>query len=98
LHHRFNLEKPYRFDVLADSKMDVLSSLRLRNAKRYDEDNLFVFYCSLEDNDFHVGQKIKDVADNAEYVIEAILAVTIPVELEQKTYDVTATAVSCRGL
>ncbi len=98
LRRRFNLENPYRFEVITKSKTDILNNLLPRHAKRYDEDNLFVFYGSLSSNDFHKGHIIKDLSDNAEYLVEEILEVSIPVEYDGKSHMVVATALNCKAL
>jgi len=98
LRRRFNLENPYRFEVITKSKLDILNNLMPKHAKRYDEDNLFVFYGSMASNDFKKGSIVKDLSDNAEYRIEEILEVSIPVELEGKSQMVVATAVNCKAL
>jgi hypothetical protein len=98
LRRRFNLENPYRFEVYTHSKTDLLMNFLPRHAKRYDEDNLFVFYGTIEFNDFQRGYIIKDLSDNSEYSIEEIVEVTIPVEYENVSHYVTATAVTCKSL
>lgn len=98
LRRRFNLENPYRFEVVSHSKNDFLNNLLPRHAKRYDEDDLFVFYGTMAANDFQKGSIIKDLSDNAEYRIEEVLEVSIPVEHEGKSYPVAATAVTCKPL
>ena len=98
LRRRFNLENPYRFEIITHSKTDVLTNLVPRHAKRYDEDDLFVFYGSLKANDFVKGYHLKDLSDNSEYIIEEIIEVSIPVEFENKSYSVIGTAVTCKAL
>lgn len=98
LRRRFNLENPYRFEIITHSKTDLLTNLLPRHAKRYDEDDLFVFYGSLKANDFAKGYHLKDLSDNAEYVIEEMIEVSIPVGFEDKSYSVIGTAVTCKAL
>ncbi len=98
LRRRFNLENPYLFEVNIKSKSNLLTGLLPRHAKRYDEDNLFVFYGAVQKNDFMKGYIIKDLSDNAEYEIEEIVEVSIPVDYEDKSYSVVCTAVTCKPL
>ena len=98
LRRRFNFENPYRFEIITKSKSDVLTNLLPKHAKRYDEDDLFVFYGSIHMNGFSKGNIIKDLSDNAEYVIEDIVEVSIPVEFEGKSYSITGTAVNCKSI
>lgn len=98
LRRRFNLENPYLFEINTNSKSNLITSLLPRHAKRYDEDNLFVFYGSVHKNDLNQGYKIKDLSDNAEYEIEEVVEVSIPVEYEGKSYSVLCTAVTCKPL
>ena len=98
LRRRFNFENPYRFEVITHAKSDILTNLLPKHAKRYDEDDLFVFYGSVHSNGFEKGNIIKDLSDNAEYSIEDIIEVSIPVEFEDKSYTVTGTAVTCKAL
>jgi hypothetical protein len=99
LKHRFNLENPYKFIVLSEpKKIGVINELSSRHAKRYDEDDLFVFYGKLENNEFQKGHIIRDISNNAEYSIKEILEVSVPVEYKHKSYDVIGTAVMCDAL
>lgn len=98
LRKRFNLENPYRFEIIKHSKTDLITNLLPKHAKRYDEDDLFVFYGSISANDFVKGYHIKDLSDNAEYIIEEIIEVSIPVEYEEKSYSVIGAAVTCKAL
>lgn len=96
LKHRFNLENPYKFVFLTEhKKIGVLDELSARHGKRYDEDDLFVFYGKIEKNDFFEGQIVVDLSDKAEYVIKNIFEVTVPVEYNHEIYDCFATAVVC---
>ncbi len=99
LKHRFNLENPYKFVIQADTKkVGVIDELTARHAKRYDEDDLFVFYGKPEKNHFLNDQIIKDLSDNSEYRIKNIIEVTVPVEYNHEIYDCLATAVMCDPL
>jgi hypothetical protein len=99
LHRRFNLENPYRFEVRdPNAKPSPLAGWIARNAKRYDEDDLFVFYGGPERTGLEAGQIVKDLADGAEYVILNVVAVAIGVTYKDQTHDVPATAVQCKAL
>lgn len=96
LKHRFNLENPYKFVLQTEpKKVGVLDELSAKHAKRYDEDDLFVFYGKVEKNNFFIGQIIIDLSDKAEYVVKNIFEVTVPVEYNHEVYDCFATAVMC---
>lgn len=98
LRHRFHLENPYRFIVSEpDAKPSLFQTLLPQNAKRYEEDDTFVFFGSPEDNRFRVGDVVTDIADQSKYVIKAIEAVLVPVMLNDKEYEVKGTAVSCKA-
>lgn len=94
LRKRFNLENPYRF-VLLDNKVRIkfLDSLTARHAKRYNEDDILVFFGSVEENNFQKDQKIKDLSDETIYIIQEIIEVTIPVTLEEEVIEVPCTAI-----
>lgn len=99
LRHRFNLENPYKFEVYGKgNKSTMVTSLLVRNAKRYEEDDLFVFFGSVADNGFEKGGIIKDLAINAEFRILDIVQVLVPVEFNGKTYEVVGTALNCQAL
>ncbi|MBU1144340.1 MAG: hypothetical protein KJ971_00600 [Firmicutes bacterium] len=99
LKRRFNLENPYKFLVTEkEKKATLVEGLLPKNAKRYEEDDLFVFYGSLEENGFKTGDIVKDLSINAEFVIKKILEVKVPVEYENKSYEVIGTAVVCDAL
>ncbi|MFH0992914.1 MAG: hypothetical protein V1761_01040 [bacterium] len=99
LRRRFNLENPYKFEIRdAKAKTNLFTGLAAKNAKRYEDDDLFVFFGLPEDTGLVVGTIIKDLSDGAEYAIETIIAVTMTVTLEDKGYDVPATAVKRRAL
>jgi hypothetical protein len=99
LKRRFNLENPYRFEVYGDKKKsNVLSNLFVRHAKRYEDDDLFVFSGSTYENAFKKEGIIRDLSDNAEYKILEIQQVLVPVEFGGKSYEIVGTAVKCRAL
>lgn len=99
LKRRFALENPYRFEIYDDQhKSNVLTNLFVRHAKRYEEDDLFVFTGAEYENDFKKGGIIKDLSDNNEFQIESIQQVLVPVEFNGKTYEIVGTAVKCRLL
>lgn len=91
---RFNLENPHRF-VLLDSKTRVklFDNIFARHAKKYDEDDIFVFYGSKESNSFEKGQEIKDLSDDVVYEILEIVEVTIPVSYEEGVVDAECSAI-----
>ena len=96
LRRRFNLENPHRF-LLLDSKnrIKALGNIFAKHAKKYVEDDIFVFYGSKFSNDLEVGHQIKDLSDDAVYEIMEVIDVTIPVTLDHKVVDTECTAVYC---
>jgi len=99
LRYRFNLQNPYKFVVHPEGKkINLLDEVGSRHAKKYDEDDLFVFYGSADRNHFHIGDHVTELSSNFIYVIESIVDVTVPVELNDKSYDCDATAVMCKPL
>jgi len=94
LRKRFNLENPYKF-LIMDSmeKTSFINELLPRHAKRYNEDDVFVFYGNLSDNDIQVGYIIKDLSDETLYKVKEIALVQIPVTYDNKEYEVDCTAV-----
>lgn len=99
LKRRFNLENPYKFEIKnSKNQFTVLTNLLVRNAKRYEDDDLFVFSGSIFDNGFSIDGIIKDLSDNAEYQIKDIQQVLVPVEFNEKSYEIIGTAVKCRAL
>ena len=99
LKRRFNLENPYKFEIRnSKNQFTVLTNLLVRNAKRYEDDDLFVFSGSIFDNGFSIDGIIKDLSDNAEYQIKDIQQVLVPVEFNEKSYEIIGTAVKCRAL
>jgi len=98
LRHRFNLENPYRFVLLAESKKtNVIDELSARHAKRYDEDDIFVFFGKSERSGFEKGKILRDISNSAEYIVKEVTSVTIPIEYNGQTYDSEAFAVSCEA-
>ncbi len=99
LRKRFNLENPYKF-VLMDGTIRIkfLDSLLARNAKRYDEDDILVFFGKKEDNNFEPKHRIKDLSDNVTYEVVEIVDVFIPVTMDDRDIDVPCTAVYCKVL
>ncbi|HOP57423.1 MAG TPA: hypothetical protein PLH02_03635 [Bacillota bacterium] len=96
LRRRFNLENPYKFQIRRDNSVsDLIEGIMPRNAKRYDEDDMFVFYGDKESNNLTKGDLIKDLSSNADYRIKDLIEVEVPVELDGKTYQVIGTAALC---
>ncbi|MDD3126834.1 MAG: hypothetical protein PHT27_04385 [Candidatus Izemoplasmatales bacterium] len=99
LRRRFNQENPYKFSIRdAKNQSTLLTNLFVRNAKRYEEDDLFVFSGSVFDNGFLIDGIIKDLSDNAEYQIKEIQQVLVPVDFNDKSYEIIGTAVKCKAL
>jgi hypothetical protein len=98
LKRRFNLENPYKFIVMTDnSKTNLVNELLPRNAKRYIEDEIFVFFGTLEDNDdIKLGNYIKDISDNSFYEVLELAPVKVSVTYENKEYEVDGVAVNGR--
>lgn len=94
LRKRFNLENPYKFQIIKDkAKNTIIDELFYRHAKRYEEDDLFVFYGSLAANDLQKGYYIRDLSINADYEIKEVMEVEVPVEYNGKGYEIIGTAV-----
>ena len=99
LHRRFNLENPYRFQIIKDrSKTNFISAILPKNAKRYEEDDVFVFFGNNEYNNLEKGNVIRDLSNNADYEIKDVIEVEVPVSYEKKTYEVVGTAAVCELL
>ncbi|MCK4552039.1 MAG: hypothetical protein KAU02_03905 [Tenericutes bacterium] len=94
LRRRFNLENPFKF-VFLDSKMRIsfLDSLLARHGKRYDEDDILVFFGKKEENNIEPKQRIKDLSNNSVYEIIELVEVTIPVTMGETVIEVPCTAV-----
>lgn len=98
LRRRFNLENPYKFQIVKDANLpNIINDLLSRHAKRFIEDELFVFYGTLEDNDFQKGSVIRDMSTNKDYLIQDLMAVTVGVELDGIIHEVDATAAVCKA-
>jgi len=94
LRKRFNLENPYKFVMLDSSlRIKLLDNLMARHAKRYDEDDILVFFGTKKENHFKPKQRIKDLSDNTVYEIAEIVEVKIPVTLNNKDVEVPCTAI-----
>lgn len=94
LRKRFNLENPYKFLILDSAeKTSFLNELLPRHAKRYNEDDIFVFYGNKKDNDILIGYIIKDLSDETLYKVKEIVEVKVPVTYNDEVYEVDATAV-----
>ncbi|MDP2425708.1 MAG: hypothetical protein Q8M70_05090 [bacterium] len=99
LRRRFNLENPYRFIVCEpNTKPSILQTLLPTNAKRYEEDDLFVFFGSKEETKLRPGDIVHDLADSAKYEIKEIETVLVVVSYNNKDYEVSGTAVKCKVL
>ncbi len=99
LRRRFNLENPYRFMVYEpNTKPSILQTLLPIHAKRYEEDDTFVFFGSLNDTKFRLGDIVQDLSDNAKYEIKAMESVLVPVTYNENEYDIVGTAVKCKAL
>lgn len=94
LRRRFNLENPYKF-VFIDSKVriKVLDSLLARHAKRYDEDDILVFFGTTDENNIEKGQRIKDLSNNSVYEALELIEVKIPVTMDDEEVEIPCTAV-----
>ena len=94
LRRRFNLENPYKFLVMDNQeKTSFINEMLPKHAKRYIEDNIFVFYGSPKDNDIRVGYIIKDLSDETIYKVKEVVNVEVTVTYDNKTYEVDGTAV-----
>jgi len=94
LRKRFNLENPYKFIIMdSKEKSSILNELLPRYAKRYLEDDIFVFYGSLKDNDIKVDYIIKDLSDETLYKVIELVDVKVTVTYQNKDYEVDGVAV-----
>lgn len=94
LRKRFNLENPYKFIIMdSKEKSSILNELLPRYAKRYLEDDIFVFYGSLKDNDIKVDYIIKDLSDETLYKVLELVDVKVTVTYQNKDYEVDGVAV-----
>ena len=97
LKRRFNLENPYKFVLLDSSKrIRFLDSMFARHAKRYDEDDILVFFGTNKSNGFQPHHRIKDLSDNSIFEVLEIVEVSLPVKYEEKEVEVPCTAVYCK--
>jgi hypothetical protein len=94
LRRRFNLENPYKF-IIMDSmeKTSFINEILPRHAKRFNEDDIFIFYGSISDNDIKEGYIIKDLSDETLYKVKEITMVKVTVTFENNDYEVNGTAV-----
>ncbi len=94
LRKRFNLENPYKFIIMdSKEKSSILNELLPRYAKRYLEDDIFVFYGTLKDNDIKVDYIIKDLSDETLYKVLELVDVKVTVTYQNKDYEVDGVAV-----
>jgi hypothetical protein len=94
LRRRFNLENPYKFVIMENmDKAKLIDELLPKHAKRYIEDDIFVFYGERKDNDIKLGYIIKDLSDQTLYKVKEIVDVVIRVTLDDLDYDVDCIAV-----
>lgn len=94
LRKRFNLENPYKFIIMDNKeKSSVLNELLPRHARRYLEDDIFVFYGSIKDNDIKIDNIIKDLSDETLYKVNEIVDVKVTVTYQNKEYEVDGVAV-----
>ncbi|OQX93212.1 MAG: hypothetical protein B6I17_03720 [Tenericutes bacterium 4572_104] len=94
LRKRFNQENPYKF-VLLDGpvRIKIIDNLLARHAKRYNEDDILVFFGTKKENHFKPSQRIKDLSDNIIYEIVEVVEVMIPITLNNKDIEVPCTAI-----
>ena len=99
LRKRFNYENPYKV-ILLDSphRVKLADSFLAKHAKRYNEDDIFVFFGTRGETHLETKHRIKDLSDNSIYEILELVEVMIPVTLNGKEIDVLATAANCKGL
>jgi len=74
-------------------KAKLIDELLPKHAKRYIEDDIFVFYGERKDNDIKLGYIIKDLSDQTLYKVKEIVDVVIRVTLDDLDYDVDCIAV-----
>ncbi|MFW5793910.1 MAG: hypothetical protein ACOCV1_00270 [Bacillota bacterium] len=93
LKHRFNLENPHKFIVSEQRvKSNLIKEISAQNAKRYEEDNIFVFFGNNEANEFKPGFIVKDLKTMQDYIVKEVVEIEVPVEYKEKTYEVVGTA------
>ena len=66
-----------------------------KHAKRNIEDDIFIFYGNISDNDIQEGYFLKDLSDETLYKVKEIAIVKVRVTYEGKEYEVDGTA--CYG-
>jgi hypothetical protein len=93
LRKRFNLENPYKFLIITKGVKSIIKNHISHHAKRYNEDDIFVFYGEKEDNDINIGDEVKDLSDETKYEVVQVLDVTMTVKYEDDSYDVPCTAI-----
>ena len=94
LRSRFNLENPYKFMIIKKGeKLSFMDKYLPKHAKRYNEDDIFVFYGEAKDTGISVGDKVRDLSDETMYEVNQVRDVEIPVNYEDKVYEVACTAV-----
>ncbi len=95
LKHRFHLENPFRFVISKEAKPNTLESIMPRHAKRYDEDDIFVF---LDEVSVHAGEHITDLADKTVYQVIDVTTVKVPVTHDGKVFELDGKAARCKPL
>ncbi len=94
LRRRFNLENPFKFLITNESdKSTIINKHVPIHAKRYNEDDIFVFYGNEKDNQIKIGDTITDLSDESTYKAIQLVDVTVPVKYEDQYYDVPCVAV-----
>lgn len=93
LRRRFNLENPFKFIIThKDDSSSLIDKYLPRHAKRYNEDDIFVFYGDNSNNSINKGDIVKDLSDETKYEVIEMVDVTLPVKLDGKVYDVPCVA------
>lgn len=96
LKRRFNNENPYKFIIFdEDKKPTIIDEILTKNAKRYVENDLFVFYKSSVINDLYVGKCLRDLSVNKDYKVVELVNVTIPVLFDGESVEVECIAAMC---
>jgi hypothetical protein len=99
LRRRFNLENPYRFVVCEpNAKPSFVQTLLPVHAKRYVEDDTFIFFGAPTETKYRVNDIVTDISDNARYQIVQLEGVLTTVVLNDKEHEVKGTAVKCKVL
>ena len=93
LKRRFNLENPYKVIVSEKRvKSNLMKEISAQNAKRYDEDDIFVVFGNNEANEIKSGFVVKDLKSMQDYIVKEVVEIEVPVEYERNTYEVVGTA------